>query len=77
MPRKLPPEYREMQLKIEAEARALGLDMFETSYEMLDYDEINMVASYMGFPVRYPHWKWGMEYERISRSYENGLHKIY
>jgi stage V sporulation protein R len=66
-----------MQLKIEAEARALGLDMFETSYEMLDYDEINMVASYMGFPVRYPHWKWGMEYERMSRSYEYGLHKIY
>lgn len=77
MPRKLPPEYREMQLKIEAEARAFGLDMFETSYEMLDYDEINMVASYMGFPVRYPHWKWGMEYERMSKSYEYGLHKIY
>jgi stage V sporulation protein R len=77
MPKKLPPEYREMQLKVEAEARALGLDMFETSYEMLDYDEINMVASYMGFPVRYPHWKWGMEYERMSKSYEYGLHKIY
>lgn len=77
MPKKLPPEYVDMQQKIEAEARALGLNMFDASYEMLDYDEINMVASYMGFPVRYPHWKWGMEYERLSKSYEYGLHKIY
>ena len=77
MPKKLPPLYREMQLKVEEVARSYGLDMFECFYEMLDYDEINMVASYMGFPVRYPHWKWGMEYERLSKSYEYGLHKIY
>ena len=77
MPKKLPPEYVDMQQKVEAEAKALGLNMFDAYYEMLDYDEINMVASYMGFPVRYPHWKWGMEYERMSKSYEYGLHKIY
>ncbi|OGQ23827.1 MAG: SpoVR family protein [Deltaproteobacteria bacterium RBG_16_71_12] len=77
MPRKLPPEMLDMQRQIEAYARAAGLDMFDCYYEMLDFDEINMVASYMGFPVRYPHWKWGMEYERMSRSYEYGLHKIY
>jgi stage V sporulation protein R len=77
MPKRLPDELRDLQLRVEAQARAFGLDMFETSYEMLDFDEINMVASYMGFPVRYPHWKWGMEYERMSKSYEYGLHKIY
>jgi stage V sporulation protein R len=77
MPKKLPPEYVDMQQKVEAEAKAMGLNMFDAYYEMLDYDEINMVASYMGFPVRYPHWKWGMEYERMSKSYEYGLHKIY
>jgi stage V sporulation protein R len=77
MPRKLPADLRELQLRVETQARAFGLDMFEASYEMLDFDEINMVASYMGFPVRYPHWKWGMEYERMSKSYEYGLHKIY
>lgn len=77
MPRKLSPEMLDMQRQIEAHARAYGLDMFDCYYEMLDYDEINMVASYMGFPVRYPHWKWGMEYERMSKSYEYGLHKIY
>ncbi|MGE3760030.1 MAG: SpoVR family protein, partial [Pseudobdellovibrionaceae bacterium] len=29
------------------------------------------------FPVRYPHWKFGMEYEHLSKSYEYGLSKIY
>ena len=77
MPKRLPPELADMQRLVEGHAKDMGLDMFETSYEVLDYDEINMVASYMGFPVRYPHWKWGMEYERMSKSYEYGLHKIY
>ncbi len=77
MPRKLPPELAEIQVRVDEYARSYGLDMFDIYYEMLDYDEINMVASYMGFPVRYPHWKWGMEYERMSKSYEYGLHKIY
>jgi stage V sporulation protein R len=26
---------------------------------------------------RYPHWKFGMEYERLNKSYAYGLHKIY
>src|SRR5947209_20412752 len=36
-----------------------------------------MVAAYGGFPNRYPHWRYGMEYERLSKSYEYGLSKIY
>jgi stage V sporulation protein R len=77
MPKPLPPELRDLQQEIEGFAREYGLDLFETFYEVLDYDEINMVASYGGFPARFPHWKWGMEYERLSKSYEYGLHKIY
>lgn len=77
MPKPLPPELVDLQQQIEEHAREYGLDMFECYYEMLDFDEVNMVASYGGFPVRYPHWKWGMEYERLSKSYEYGLHKIY
>ncbi len=44
---------------------------------MLGFDEINMVAAYGGFPNRYPHWRFGMEYERLSKGYEYGLSKIY
>ena len=34
-------------------------------------------ASSGGFPSRYPHWRFGMEYEHLSKSYRYGLHRIY
>ncbi|HEU4365256.1 MAG TPA: SpoVR family protein, partial [Candidatus Krumholzibacteria bacterium] len=46
--------------EIEGYARSYGLDFFPVVFEMLDYEEINMVASYGGFPTRYPHWRFGM-----------------
>jgi stage V sporulation protein R len=54
-----------------------GLDFFEVIYEVVDFHQMNEFASYMGFPTRYPHWRWGMEYERMRKSYAYGLHKIY
>src|SRR5207248_2767242 len=33
--------------------------------------------AYGGFPVRYPHWRFGMEYERLAKGYTYGLSKIY
>ncbi len=62
---------------IRAIARDYGLDFFEVIYEMVDFQQMNELAAYMGFPVRYPHWRWGMEYERMRKSYDYGLHKIY
>ncbi len=38
---------------------------------------MNEIAAYGGFPSRYPHWRFGMEYEQLSKSYEYGLSKIY
>jgi stage V sporulation protein R len=35
------------------------------------------VAAYGGFPNRYPHWRWGMDYEQLAKSYTYGLSKIY
>lgn len=54
-----------------------GLDCFETIFELITYEQINRFAAYGGFPVRYPHWKFGMEYEHLTKSYEYGLSKIY
>ena len=34
---------------------------------MLDYEEMNEVAAYGGFPTRYPHWRFGMEYEQLTK----------
>jgi stage V sporulation protein R len=77
MPKPLSKELRKLQERVELSAREYGLDGFDAIYEVLDYDEINMVAAYCGFPVRYPHWKWGMEYDRLKKSHEYGLNKIY
>src|SRR5215208_50349 len=76
-PKSLTPRLSDMKVEIEAHAKAYGLDFFETVFEVLGYDELNMVASYGGFPNRYPHWRWGMEYEQLSKGYEYGLSKIY
>ncbi|MES2504612.1 MAG: SpoVR family protein [Myxococcota bacterium] len=73
----LPKELAVMQAQVEAAARTYGLDFFPTFYEVLDYDEMNMVGSYMGFPVRYPHWKWGMEYDKMSKTHEYGVSRVY
>src|SRR5690606_26333163 len=45
--------------------------------EILPYNQINEVAAYGGFPTRYPHWRFGMEYEQLAKNTEYGLSKIY
>jgi stage V sporulation protein R len=73
----LPGHLWDLKQEIEGHARAYGLDFFETIFEILDYDRMNEVAAYGGFPGRYPHWRFGMEYERLSKGYTYGLQKIY
>ncbi len=73
----LTPDLEKARVQIEKVAESFGLDFFETVFELVSYDEMNQIASFGGFPVRYPHWRWGMEYERMSKSYEYGLSKIY
>lgn len=73
----LSPELQHTRDEIKAYALEYGLDPFETVFEILDFDQMNEVASYGGFPTRYPHWSFGMEYEHLKKSYTYGLHKIY
>lgn len=73
----LTPELEAERQKICRLAKEAGLDCFETVFELVTYDQISQFAAYGGFPVRYPHWKFGMEYEQLSKSYEYGLSKIY
>src|SRR6186713_3430462 len=73
----LPRYLRDEQDKIEKIARAHGLDFFPVVFEMLSYDHMNEIAAYGGFPNRYPHWRFGMDYEQLSKGYEYGLQKIY
>jgi len=74
---KFPTELKEIKYEVEDHARAFGLDFFQIIFEVLDYREINEVAAYSGFPYRYPHWRFGMEYDRLSKGHAYGLSKIY
>jgi stage V sporulation protein R len=73
----LPRYLREESERIGAIAKDAGLDFFPVVFEMLTYDQMNEIAAYGGFPSRYAHWRFGMEYEQLSKSYEYGLSKIY
>ncbi len=74
---RLPAELRGLKVEIEAHAREFGLDFYETIFEVVDADDLNEIASYGGFPTRYPHWSFGMQYEELKKGYEYGLSKIY
>ncbi|MCX7420239.1 MAG: SpoVR family protein [Planctomycetia bacterium] len=75
--RPLPQELADVQKQMSSKAREYGLDFFETIFEVVDYDEMSMLAAFGGFPVRYPHWRFGAEYDELSKGYEYGLQKIY
>ena len=68
-----------LALKNEIEGYAIdyGLDFFPQVFEVCDYDTINILAAQGGFPSRYPHWKFGMDYDQLSKGYAYGLQKIY
>ena len=73
----LPPHLVELQREIRGYAEAYQLDCYEVVFELVSVEEMNMVAAYGGFPTRYPHWRFGMEYEQLAKSHEYGLSKIY
>ena len=67
----------DMKEEIEGYAKGYGLDYFETFFEVLDYKQMTEVAAYGGFPVRYPHWRFGMAYDKLQKSHTYGLSQIY
>lgn len=73
----LTPDLKRVRDEIEGYARGYGLDFFDTIFEMIDHDQMNAFAAYGGFPVRYPHWRFGMDFDQLSKGYEYGLQKIY
>ena len=74
---RLPQVLIDTQLEVEQYALGYGLDFFPTIFEMISADRLNAIAAKGGFPTRYPHWRFGMEYERLSKGYHYGLQKIY
>ncbi len=73
----LPPDLQKTWEEIEEYAKGYGLDFFPIIFEVLDYKTLYEVAALGGFPIRYPHWRFGMEYHQLSKGYTYGLSVIY
>lgn len=58
-------------------AEKLGLEPYEVKYWINDHDEINQLAAYGGFQKRYPHWRWGMKYDKRQKQDQYGGGKIF
>jgi len=71
------PELWALQERIKGYVDEFELDVFTTVFELVDYRQMCEIAAYGGFPVRYPHWRFGMEYDKLMKSYTYGLSKIY
>jgi len=74
---KLPPHLQKTWREIEGYAKDYGLEFFPIIFEVLDYKTLYEVAAMGGFPIRYPHWRFGMEYNQMSKGYSYGLSVIY
>ncbi len=74
---RLSDRLRELQREIEGYATEFGLDCFPVVFEPVDYRQMCEIAAYGGFPVRYPHWRFGMEYDHMLKSHTYGLSKVY
>jgi stage V sporulation protein R len=72
-----PSELLAAKKQIRERSRSYGLDFFPVVFEMCDYEQMNQVAAYGGFPQRYPHWRFGAEYERLRKQNFYGLGRIY
>ena len=48
-------------------AEQLGLSPRDVKYWIVDNDEMNELIAYGGFQQRYPHWRWGMQYDQQQK----------
>jgi len=65
--RVLPKELADWAERIADYARAETLDFYQTIFEVLTAEQVDQVAAYGGFPQCYPHWRFGMEYEKLRK----------
>jgi len=58
-------------------AEKLGLEPYPVNYWIVDHDEMNELIAYGGFQTRYPHWRWGMTYDRQQKQDQFGMGKAF
>lgn len=65
----IPPHLDAAREEIEAHARDYGLDFYPILYEVLDYRTLYETAAMGGFPTRYPHWRFGMDFDQLMKGH--------
>lgn len=73
----IPKEIQDVIPIINKAVDDFGLKCYPTEIEWLMYDGLSEIAAYGGFPNRYPHWRFGMAFEELSKGYEFGMHRIF
>ncbi|WP_114578580.1 SpoVR family protein [Saliphagus sp. LR7] len=58
-------------------AEKLGLEPYPVNYWIVDYGEMNELIAYGGFQTRYPHWRWGMTYDKQRKQGQYGGGKAF
>jgi stage V sporulation protein R len=74
---RLPADLQAAWEQIEQYAVEYRLDFYPIIFEVLDYKTLYEIAAMGGFPIRYPHWRFGMEFDQLSKGYTYGLSVIY
>ncbi|WP_253736801.1 SpoVR family protein [Halohasta salina] len=75
--RRIAAELDEPVTEAAALARKLGLEPYPVNYWIVDHDEMNELIAYSGFQDRYPHWRWGMAYDRQQKKDQFGMGKAF
>jgi len=75
--KRIADELREPAENARALARTLGLDPVDVTYWIVTHEEMNELIAYDGFQDRYPHWRWGMKYDRQEKKSRHGLGKAF
>lgn len=63
-------------------AREIGMEEFDldphpVDYALVEYYKVNEASAYSGMPVKYPHWRHGMQYERSDKQDSYNMGRIY
>ncbi|PDW04169.1 SpoVR family protein [Candidatus Viridilinea mediisalina] len=66
---RLPAQLEAARVNIEQIARDFGLDFYPIIYEVLDYRTLYETAAFGGFPTRYPHWRFGMDFDQLLKGH--------
>jgi stage V sporulation protein R len=72
-----PAELERILDRVFPAAEALGLNVGHIHFQLVSPEDIQVLASQGGMPVRYRHWSFGKQHQRLKTAYDFRLTQIY